>query len=176
MPTAFLILGSLPFFRVRVARDCCSWAPRAGQTIFKLLCAASTLRRPPPKNVAEGAPYSHHHNVSHSQPSVHGNDLASARIFCSHRGTLPHPRPHFVTPIRCLYPCSHSQGLVDCPQIIVADGANIVEKSELKRGKVSASLAARYSQYLQHLADALEAEAAQLQVQVPPTLNTFDSP
>ena len=66
------------------------------------------------------------------------------------------------------------QGLLDCPQIIVADGASIAETSELKKGKVTASLAARYHEYLQQLADVLDAETAQLRVQVfvlpPPAL------
>jgi hypothetical protein len=44
---------------------------------------------------------------------------------------------------------------------------SIAEKSELKKGKVTEPLAARYSEYLQRLADALEAEVAQLRVQVP---------
>jgi hypothetical protein len=60
------------------------------------------------------------------------------------------------------------QGLLDCPQIIVADGASIAETSELKKGKVTASLAARYNEYLQRLADVLDAETAQLHVQVHP--------
>lgn len=60
------------------------------------------------------------------------------------------------------------QGLLDCPQIIVADGASIAETSELKKGKVTASLAARYHEYLQRLADVLDAETAQLRVQVLP--------
>ena len=64
------------------------------------------------------------------------------------------------------------QGLLDCPQIIVADGASIAETSELKKGKVTASLAARYHEYLQQLADVLDAETVQLRVQVlpPPAL------
>ena len=86
------------------------------------------------------------------------------------------PRPHVVTSIRFLHSHTHWQGLIDCPQIIIADGVSIVEKSALKKGKVTASLSARYSQYLQLLGDALEAEAAQFQVQVSPLLLAFDSP
>jgi hypothetical protein len=59
--------------------------------------------------------------------------------------------------------------LLACPQIIIADGVTIVaEKSELKKGKVTAALAARYSQYLQQLGDALQAEQSQLNLQVHP--------
>jgi hypothetical protein len=74
----------------------------------------------------------------------------------------PHP-PHFLAPFAHAW-----QGLLDCPQIIIADGVSIAEKSELKKGRVTQPLAARYSEYLQRLAHALEAEAAQLHVQVPP--------
>jgi hypothetical protein len=72
-----------------------------------------------------------------------------------------------MTPICSLHSRAHAQGLVGCPQIIIADGVNVAEKSELKKGKVTASLAARYNQYLEHLAHTLEAEVTQLQVQVP---------
>jgi hypothetical protein len=60
----------------------------------------------------------------------------------------------------------HLQGLLDCPQVIIADGVTIAENSELKKGRVKAALAARYSEYLCRLSVILEAESAQLQVEV----------
>ena len=113
------------------------------------------------QHARERAAHCNHHHLCDPQSSVYGNDRASARVLCSHRGAPTTATPPAADVRFC------PQGLIDCPQIIVADGVSIAEKSELKKGRVTAALAARYSQYLQLLRDALEAEAAQLQVQVP---------